>query len=167
MVIPLAADIGGAGYDFFRGFLPGRHLTGGENQNGAAMVRVKRALSTLAQEALELIAGASVFHTVQDTGSMHLHAQHGNATLTLVVPMATWAELRPLVEWTDAPVLGGQVLRCKQSTTVRLFDKPPVPSNEVQDVDGMTFEQLDLPLPTLSDHAALEAAGQQTLNLSV
>lgn len=167
MVIPLAAEIGGAGCDFFRGFPPERCLTGGENQNGATMVRVKRALSTLAQEALELIAGATVFHTVQDTGSMHLHAQHGNATLTLVVPMATWAELRPLVEWTEDPVMGGQVLRCKLTTTVRLFDKPPVPSNEVQGADNVAFEQLDLPLPALSEHAALEAAGQQTLNLSV
>lgn len=130
------------------------------------MVRVKRALSARAQEALELIAGAAVFHTVQDTDSMHLHARHGNATLTLVVPLAAWSELRPLVEWTDDPVFGNQVLRCKRTTTVRLFDLPPVPSNEVVSVEG-AFEQLALPLPTLSDHAALEAAGQQTLNLSL
>ncbi|WP_425405583.1 hypothetical protein [Hwanghaeella sp.] len=130
------------------------------------MVRVKRALSARAQEALELIAGATVFHTVQDTDSMHLHAQHGNATLTLVVPMSAWTELRSLVEWVEGPELGDQVLRCKRTTTVRLFDQPPEPSNEVQSPDEV-FEQLDLPLPTLSDHAALEAAGQQTLNLSI
>lgn len=130
------------------------------------MVRVKRALSARAQEALELIAGATVFHTVQDTDSMHLHAQHGNATLTLVVPMSAWIELRSLVEWVEGPELGDQVLRCKRTTTVRLFDQPPEPSNEVQSPDEV-FEQLDLPLPTLSDHAALEAAGQQTLNLSI
>lgn len=130
------------------------------------MVRVKRALSARAQEALELIAAATVFHTVQDTDSMHLHAQHGNATLTLVVPMTAWVELRPLIEWADDPSFGDQVLRCKQSTTVRLFDHTPEPSNEQRATD-MTIEQLDLPLPTLSDHAALEAAGQQTLNLSL
>lgn len=130
------------------------------------MVRIKRALSARAQEALELISGATVFHTVQDTDSMHLHARHGNATLTLVVPMTAWAELRPLVEWTKDPAFGDQVLRCKQSTTVRLFDVAPEPSNEVRAMDG-AFEQLDLPLPVLSDHAALEAAGQQTLNLSL
>lgn len=123
-------------------------------------------MSARAQEALELIAGATVFHTVQDTDSMHLHARHGNATLTLVVPMAAWGELRPLVEWTDDPVFGDQVLRCKRTTTVRLFDLPSEPSNEVR-MGGAGFEQLDLPLPTLSEHAALEAAGQQTLNLSL
>lgn len=134
------------------------------------MVRVKRALSAWAQEALELISGSTVFHTVQDTDSMHLHARHGNATLTLVVPLSAWTELRPLVEWTDHPVFGDQVLRCKQSTTVRLFETPPQPSNEHAEevrLAGDAFEQLDLPLPVLSDHAALEAAGQQTLNLSL
>lgn len=130
------------------------------------MVRVKRALSARAQEALELIAGATVFHTVHDTNSMHLHARHGNATLTLVVPLAAWGEVRPLIEWTDDPAFGDQVLRCRQDTTVRLFDMPPEPSNEVR-AGVLAFEQLDLPLPTLSDHAALEAAGQQTLNLSL
>ncbi len=147
-------------------FRIGKRSDGGDNQNGVGMVRVKRALSARAQEALELIAGATVFHTVQDTDSMHLHAQHGNATLTLVVPMSAWTELRSLVEWVEGPELGDQVLRCKRTTTVRLFDQPPEPSNEVQSPDEV-FEQLDLPLPTLSDHAALEAAGQQTLNLSI
>ncbi len=129
------------------------------------MVRVKRALSARAQEALELIAGTTVFHTVQDVDSMHLHAQHGNATLTLVVPMAAWRELGSLVEWAPEPQLGEPVLFCRKTTLVRLFDALPEPSNEAQE-NGFTNEQLNLPLPTMSDHAALEAAGQQTLNLS-
>lgn len=123
-------------------------------------------MSTRAQEALELIAGATVFHTVHDVDSMHLHARHGNATLTLVVPLVAWGELRHMIEWADDPDFGDQVLRCKQSTTVRLFESPPEPSNEVRAVDSIV-EQLNLPLPALSDHAALEAAGQQTLNLSL
>ena len=124
-------------------------------------------MSARAQEALELIAGSTVFHTVQDADSMHLHARHGNATLTLVVPLVAWGELHPLIERIDGSAFGDQVLRCKQTTTVRLFEKPPEPSNELNEADTTFVEQLDLPLPTLSEHAALEAAGQQTLNLSV
>jgi len=130
------------------------------------MVTVKRALSVRAQEALELISGATVFHTIQDTGAIHLHAEHGNATLSLVLPTAYWAEIRALVQWVDDPEMpAGRRLEVKSGTAVRLFDTMPLPSNDPSELvlDGT---QLNLPLPELNDYAILEAAGQQTLEFS-
>ena len=130
------------------------------------MVTVRRALSGRAQEALELIAGARVFHTIHETSMVHLHAEHGNATLSLVLPIAYWAEVRPLVEWMDDhESVAGRRLCVKSGTAIRLFDDLPTPSNDpnVVSLDGT---QLDLPLPELNDYAILEAAGQQTLEFS-
>ena len=130
------------------------------------MVTVKRALSGRAQEALELIAGARVFHTIHETSSVHLHAEHGNATLSLVLPLAYWAEIRALVEWTDdVDTLEGRRLRVKSGTAVRLFEILPQASNDPS-ADLSDGAQLDLPLPELNDYAILEAAGQQTLEFS-
>ncbi len=127
------------------------------------MVTVKRALSARAQEALELIAGATVFHTIQDTAAVHLHAEHGNATLSLVLPTAYWAEIRGLVQWVDDPEMpAGRRLEVKSGTAVRLFETMPAPSNDPM-AWSADIEQLDLPLLEESDYALLEKAGQQTL----
>lgn len=127
------------------------------------MVLVKRALSPRAQEALELIAAATVFHTVRDIDSMHLHATYGNATLSLVVPLAAWAELQGLIDWDEGEA--GPMPRVIDRAPVSLLKTLPVASNDSADLEAA--EQLDLPLPTHSAREALEAAGQQSLDLGV
>ena len=130
------------------------------------MVTVKRALSGRAQEALEMIAAARVFHTIRDTSSVHLHAEHGNATLSLILPLANWAEIRALVEWIeDGEIAEGRRLCVKTGTAVRLFEQLPAASND-PNAASREGDQLDLPLPELNDYAILEAAGQQTLEFS-
>lgn len=130
------------------------------------MVTVKRALTARAQEALELIAGATVFHTIRDNSDIHLHAEYGNATLSLILPLAHWSEISPLVEWVeDLETFEGRRLMVKTGTTVSLFENLPIPSNDPSD-DAADSHQLDLPLPELNDYAILEAAGQQTLDLA-
>ena len=130
------------------------------------MVTVKRALSARAQEALELIAGARVFHTIHETEDVHLHAEHGNATLSLILPISYWAEIRALVEWAeDSGLPAGRRLQVKSGTAVHLFDWLPAPSNDPAAI-SLDGEQLDLPLPEVNDYAILEEAGQQTFDLT-
>lgn len=140
------------------------------------MVLVKKALSPRAQEALELIAQGGVFHTLRDEGAMHVHAAQGNATVTLVVPILAWAELRSLIDW--VPLDPGQyaeasvesvtkVPRVSEGVAVSFLDTLPIASNDPALYNGEEQVQLDLGLPTRSDQEILEQAGQQVFDLGV
>lgn len=132
------------------------------------MVLVKKALSHRAQEALELISQGGVFHTVRDEGAMHLHASQGNAIVTLVVPIAAWAELRSLIEWTplqDAP--DTRIPQVSEGVAVTFLNTLPTASNDPSLFEAEEQVQLDLGLPVRSDQEVLEEAGQQAFDLGV
>ncbi len=136
------------------------------------MVYIKKALSPRAQEAVELIAENPVFHAFRDTDGMHLFAESGNATLSLVLPMAVWGEIRSLVEWVETSDGEGesQPILCLMDDRNRAISGTlPKASNEATLSEALITlsedkaEQLDLPLGEISTYALLEAEGQQRL----
>lgn len=134
------------------------------------MVYVKKALSPRAQEAIDLIAGNAVFHTVRDDAGIQLFAAAGNATVSLSLPLVVWSEIRPLVEFIDQPLhpVGGDgvqpVLVLTDRRVSGFADRLPRPSNEGMAAGETPAEQLDLPLVEISEQDQLEAAGQQRLD---